>query len=611
MVRAAPYTFNNSNENDEPRALAFVQDGAVTNVVVVGSITSGGFPQGRIVKLNASTGALIWGGTTGQQLWAVVTDSSGNIFCGGETFAVSNQATITKFNIGGTQQWHKTYAPNGGGFNRWNKLALDAASGDVITGGLILGPAGDNDIGTARYASSDGTQVWSKLINGTFGAANDSCTSVTVDSGGDAYVTGFYRATSTNADWYAARLNIANGNIVWEKTYNGTVTGNEQLENLRVVGSTVYLAGYMRNTVASVAARTLRVMKLAKADGSTLLETDFLDRVGAQVIGNKALIVASNGDMIVSGDSAVTTNAGEIARLGVVGAVAVAPTVTTTAQSSVTHNSATLGGNVTADGGASVTERGIVWGLGLNPTTTADTKVANGSGTGTFSATVSSLPSNTTLHVRAYATNSVSTSYGADISFTTLPAPVAVTSLNRVNTTPSNAGTVNWTLTFASAVTGLTASNFSLTGAAATGAAVGTPSIVSGGGLTWNIPVTTGSTDGTLTLNLANATGLSSTISTSLPFAGQSYTMDKTPPTIVSVVRQNPTAQATSAGSVVFRVTYSEPVTGIVAARYQIVNLNGGTVTGTIGTPTGGPTIYDVPVTITGGSGEFRLRVKD
>lgn len=500
-----------------------------------------------------------------------------------------------------------------GGFNRWNYIAIDAASGDVVTGGLNLGSQGDNDIGAARYRSSDGFLVWSRHINGTFGAANDQCSSIMVDSGGDVYLTGFYRATSTNADWYAARLNIATGATVWEKTYNGNSTGNEQLENLRVVGSTVYLAGYHTSTAppATTAGRILRVMKLSKADGSTLLEKDFLDRVGPQVIGSKALLVAANGDMIVSGDSGVTTNAGEIARLGVVGAVAVAPTVTTTAQSSVTHNSATLGGNVTADGGASVTERGIVWGLGLNPTTTADTKVANGSGTGTFSATVSSLPSNTTLHVRAYATNSVDTSYGADISFTTLPAPVAVTSLNRVNTTPSNAGTVNWTLTFASAVTGLTASNFSLTGAAATGAAVGTPSIVSGGGLTWNIPVTTGSTDGTLTLNLANATGLSSTISTSLPFAGQSYTMDKTPPTIVSVVRQNPTAQATSAGSVVFRVTYSEPVTGIVAARYQIVNVNGGTVTGTIGTPTGGPTIYDVPVTITGGSGEFRLRVKD
>lgn len=295
------------------------------------------------------------------------------------------------------------------------------------------------------------------------------------------------------------------------------------------------------------------------------------------------------------------------------GPVAVAPTVTTATQSAVTHNSATLGGDVTADGGASVTERGIVWGLGLNPTTTADTKVQNGTGTGAFSGTVNGLPSNTTIHVRAYATNSVDTSYGADISFTTLPAPVAVTSLNRVNATPTNAGTVNWTLTFASAVTGLTASNLSLTGAASAGSVVGTPTITSGGGLTWNIPVTTGSTDGTLTLNLANATGLSATISTSLPFAGQSYTMDKTPPTVVSVTRLTPSGQNTNLTTLTFRVTYSEPVTlnPPETARFQVVPVNGSTIVGTVTGVTGTGDKRDVTVNLTSGLGEFKLRVID
>ncbi len=609
---AAPYTYNQTNENDEPRALNFVQDGAVKNVVVVGMITNSGFPQGRIVKLNAATGALIWGNNTSSQLHEVVTDTSGNIFCGGETFASPNQATITKFNVSGAQQWSFTYAPSGGDFNRWNRLALDAASGDVITGGLILGTGGNNDIGVARYASSNGAQVWARRISGPFAASNDSCSSAMVDSGGDVYITGYYRATSTNADWYAARLNIADGSTVWEKTYNGNSTGNEQLDNLRVVGSTVYLAGYMTSTAppAATAGRILRVMKLNKADGSTLLETDFLDRVGVQIVGQKALIVASNGDMIVAGDSGVTSNASEVARFGVAGGGGpVAPTVTTDTQSSVTHNSAVLGGNVTADGGASVTERGIVWGLAANPTT-ADNKVANGSGTGAFSATVGSLPPGTTINVRAYAINSVNTSYGANISFNTLPA-VAVTSLNIANSTPTNAATVNWTLTFASAVTGVTASNFSLAGAAATGSAVGAPT--TGNNITWTIPVTTGSTDGTLTLNLANATGLSAAISTSLPFAGQSYTIDKTPPTVLSVTRLTPLGQTTNLTTLTFRVTYSEPVNlnAPAASRFQVVPVGGSSIVGTVTGVTGSGNTRDVTVNLTSGTGEFRLRVID
>ncbi|MBL4642306.1 MAG: hypothetical protein JKY44_01820, partial [Flavobacteriaceae bacterium] len=105
--------------------------------------------------------------------------------------------------------------------------------------------------------------------------------------------------------------------------------------------------------------------------------------------------------------------------LVVISAVTIsAPTVSTTTQDIITTVSAVLGGNVTSDGGASIIERGIVWGTTSNPTI-ANTKKANGTVTGVFSETVDGFPSNTTIHVRAYATNSVGTSYGSNISFTT------------------------------------------------------------------------------------------------------------------------------------------------------------------------------------------------
>ncbi len=121
---------------------------------------------------------------------------------------------------------------------------------------------------------------------------------------------------------------------------------------------------------------------------------------------------------------------------------ATAPTVTTAAQSAVTATSATLGGNVTADGGAAVTERGIVWKTSTGPTT-ADNKVQIGSGTGSFSSTVGSLPSGTTVFVRAYAINSVNTSYGSEISFVPLPN----LSINDVTASEGNSGTTNFAFT--------------------------------------------------------------------------------------------------------------------------------------------------------------------
>jgi hypothetical protein len=147
---------------------------------------------------------------------------------------------------------------------------------------------------------------------------------------------------------------------------------------------------------------------------------------------------------------------------------------------------------------------------------------------------------------------------------------------------------VFWNADFCQSGDGSISSNFSLTGAAATGSGVLPPG-TSNGGLTWNIPVSTGSTDGTLTLNLANSTGLSSAISTTLPFAGDSITMDKTPPTVLSVTRLTPTGQNTNLTTVTFRVTYSEPVAlnNPETARFQVVPVNGSTIVGTVTGVTG------------------------
>lgn len=94
------------------------------------------------------------------------------------------------------------------------------------------------------------------------------------------------------------------------------------------------------------------------------------------------------------------------------------PTVTTSSATNITYTSATISGNVTSDGGTAITERGVVYGTNQNPTT-ANTKVTSGSGTGSFSCSLSNLQDGTTYYVRAYAVNKKGTSYGEQKSFTT------------------------------------------------------------------------------------------------------------------------------------------------------------------------------------------------
>jgi hypothetical protein len=104
----------------------------------------------------------------------------------------------------------------------------------------------------------------------------------------------------------------------------------------------------------------------------------------------------------------------------------VIPTVTTAAVTNITQTTATSGGTVTSDGGATVTARGVCWSTSSNPTT-ADSHTSDGSGTGTFISNLNGLTANTLYYVRAYATNSVGTAYGNEVTFSTLPNPVLPT----------------------------------------------------------------------------------------------------------------------------------------------------------------------------------------
>lgn len=106
-----------------------------------------------------------------------------------------------------------------------------------------------------------------------------------------------------------------------------------------------------------------------------------------------------------------------------------APLVTTSTVSAVTETTAQCGGNVTSDGGAAVTARGVCWSTSPTPTI-ADSKTTDGSGTGSFTSTLTSLTAGTPYYVRAYATNSIGTGYGSAQSFTPSSASNTVTDID-------------------------------------------------------------------------------------------------------------------------------------------------------------------------------------
>jgi hypothetical protein len=99
---------------------------------------------------------------------------------------------------------------------------------------------------------------------------------------------------------------------------------------------------------------------------------------------------------------------------------AIPPTVITTIVGSILRTDAVSGGNVTDEGGAPVTVKGVCYST-VSPPTIADVITLDGVGLGAYISNMTPLIPGTVYFVAAYATNSAGTAYGVELSFTTLP----------------------------------------------------------------------------------------------------------------------------------------------------------------------------------------------
>lgn len=106
------------------------------------------------------------------------------------------------------------------------------------------------------------------------------------------------------------------------------------------------------------------------------------------------------------------------------------PTVATVATTSVSYTaySANVTGRIYSANGGTLTARGVCWSISASPTT-SDRHTTYSPYVGSFTDVIRGLRANTTYHVRAYGTTSEGgTSYGDDVSFTTLEYSVPLKS---------------------------------------------------------------------------------------------------------------------------------------------------------------------------------------
>ncbi len=292
-----------------------------------------------------------------------------------------------------------------------------------------------------------------------------------------------------------------------------------------------------------------------------------------------------------------------------------APTVTSPTSASITPNSATLGGNVTGDGGATITERGVVYsvtGTNNNPAIggTGVTKQTSAGTTGVFTVNATGLASGTGYSFKAYATNSQGTTYTSPVStFTTGSLPNLT--INDVSLNEGNAGTTSFTFTVSlSAPAPVGGVTFDI--ATADGTAVApsdytakslTGQTIPAGSNTYSFTVlvngdTTVEPSDTFFVNVTNVTGATVTDGQG---QGTLVNDDVAAPTVTAI---NPTGGPVVGGqSVTITGTNFTGATGVTiggTAATGITVVNTTTITAT--TPAGSAGAVSVVVTTPGGS---------
>ncbi|MGI4874198.1 MAG: beta strand repeat-containing protein [Janthinobacterium lividum] len=355
------------------------------------------------------------------------------------------------------------------------------------------------------------------------------------------------------------------------------VSGNNLTAgNLAITGSTDYEVSADNTTFGPTAT-------IANATGGTLAPTPVYVRLKAGLATSSS---SYNGETVaVNGGGATTKN------VTVSGTVTgpVVPTLTTAAASAYTNTGATLGGNVTNTGGASVSSYGVVYSTTNATPTLADTPVAMSGGTTNFSQAV--VLAAGSYYYRAYATNSAGTGYGPVRTLTVNPSPV----IGSFNPATVNAGNGPTSITVYSSN-----NSFGVAGSATTATVNGNPRTVSAaspGQLTLDLLAGDVATAGTLVIVVTTPTS-------SYPGGGTS------PAASYSVVNATPTISSlspNSAGASSTIGTFTVTGTGFSAA--SVITFNGTPLTTTFPAGTAGTQLTASNVAVPATAGSYSVTV--
>ncbi|MEO0130410.1 MAG: SBBP repeat-containing protein, partial [candidate division WOR-3 bacterium] len=295
----------NGPGNDWDETTSLFVDGQ-GNVYVTGrSVGSGTGYDYATLKYNTN-GNLLWErryngpGNDEDIANALFVDGNGNVYVTG--YSVDSGAnfnyTTLKYDGNGNLLWERRYNGPGNGIDVAFALFVDG-QGNVYVTGRSYGLGTDDDYATLKY-DNDGNLLWERRYNGP-GNDCDDARALFVDNNGNVYVTGGSYSSSSAYD-YATLKYDSDGNLLWERRYDGPGNGIDDANSLFVDNNgNVYVTGNSYGSATSYDYATLKY----DSDGNLLWEIRY-NGPGNGGDHAYALFVDIDGNVYITGDSYVS-----------------------------------------------------------------------------------------------------------------------------------------------------------------------------------------------------------------------------------------------------------------------------------------------------------------
>jgi fibronectin type 3 domain-containing protein len=304
-------TFNGTaNGNDAGSVVSVDQN----NDVYVGgySQNSAGKEDYLLLKYPATGGLPSWqarysgpAGYPGTNKIAAVAAGASGVAVTGQSWngTVFECATI-KYDLQGNQLWPQVKRYTDGSYPCFGKVVKMDAAGNVVVAASASNGI-DLDIYTAKYAAADGSQVWSDTFDGR---ESDEPKGMAIDAAGNVFLTGYSSTPTGHYDFYTAKLDSANGNTLWSNIYdsgngNTDITAESDAIALDAAGDAVFVTGY-KITDGITSFETLKY----KIDNGEVIWQRLFNGTAGKSSRPVGLGLAPSGDLLIAGwaDTAAT-----------------------------------------------------------------------------------------------------------------------------------------------------------------------------------------------------------------------------------------------------------------------------------------------------------------